>query len=162
MSLFQVALIQNPVGIDLLALVRAISFPDTTTQRTIGDAIRAEYQSNFNRQRSGAGAWPRLAPSTVADRIRNGFPGQRPILIRTGDLLSGYTDAGHGDHHEEMTQTGLGPRFEAGNKGRIAIFHARGTSRMPARPVAIFDSQSENRLFQQIERALSRIEGQYL
>lgn len=38
----------------------------------------------------GGGTWPPLAPSTVRDKIRDGYPAD--TLIRTGDLLESLTD----------------------------------------------------------------------
>lgn len=45
---------------------------------------------------TGEGRWARLKPSTVRDRIRQGFNGTRPILVRTGALYGGAREAVQG------------------------------------------------------------------
>ncbi len=45
------------------------------------------FEKNFDLEgKGGAGGWVDLADSTVAERVRKGFPGEHPILIRYGDL----------------------------------------------------------------------------
>jgi hypothetical protein len=45
---------------------------------------------------TGQGRWQRLARSTIRDRMRKGFPGPRPILVRTGALYGDARDAVRG------------------------------------------------------------------
>lgn len=48
-------------------------------------AVRAAHRANFREQTSGYGGWAALAPSTLRDRRRRGYP-PGPILTRSGAL----------------------------------------------------------------------------
>ena len=60
----------------------------------IESARKADIGQRFIDQADGTGKqWAGLAPSTVKDRIKKGFPGSSPILIRTGKLRDAAINA---------------------------------------------------------------------
>ena len=144
---------------DLERLIDKIARMGSGESRKIADGVRQAFQENFTRQGSGAGRWPGLAPSTVRDRRRLGFGGERPILVRRGNLRAGYIDRGSPDHHERIWQSPVGLTIESGSADeRIALLHERGTSRMPARSVSRLDDGQENRLTNIIDYVIDQIE----
>lgn len=147
---------------DLEKLIDRINKPGSGNTRKIADAITQGFQDNFTRQSSEAGPWARLAPSTVIDRQRNGYGGSGPILVRTGGLRAGYTQRGASDHHERIWQSATGLTIEAGSSDeRIALFHERGTSRMPARPISLLGDASESRIIDTIEYVISQVDREF-
>jgi len=52
--------------------------------------VLADIERNFDTEGSLVGGWKKLAPSTVAGRIRAGYGGEHPILQRTGALKRSF------------------------------------------------------------------------
>lgn len=151
-------LTQNRIADDLDALINRISNPGSAQRRSISSAIRERFQENFSRSASGNGAWPSLAQSTVLDRQRQGYAGNRPILVRGGRLRDSYVNGGGSDHHGAVYQSGGFTIFEEGSQSSIALFHERGTSRMPQRSVTILDDGQEQRIADVVDFAIRQIE----
>lgn len=72
-----------------------------TGEALVGNAVRRGFQENFTKQATASQRWPPLAQRTVRERISLGFPGRRPILIRTHEYESSWTQKGHQNHHEK-------------------------------------------------------------
>ena len=154
---------QNTVGDDLQRLVDRISRPGSRQTRSIADAIRAGFQDNFTSAGAASGqAWPRLAPSTVSQRRREGFAGSNPILVRTGGLRDSYVNRGGANHYESVRQQGGYTIIEAGSEHPNALFHERGTARMPRRSVSLLGDQSENRIANVVEFVLGQLANEVL
>jgi len=146
---------------DLEKLIDRINRPGSGNTRKIADAITQGFQDNFTRQSSGAGPWARLAAATITDRRRQGF-GAGPTLVRTGGLRAGYVSRGAPNHHERIWQSATGLTIEAGSADeRIALFHERGTSRMPARPISLLGESSEARIIDTIEYVLGQVDREF-
>lgn len=160
MSLIQFTLTRNSIGDDLQRLVDKIANPGNAQKRAIGDGIRQQFQANFSGRRSGNGPWASLAPSTVLDRVRKGYPGNQPILVRSGGLRDSYVNAGNPDHHSAVFSSGGYTVFEEGTNHRVAIFHERGGGRLPQRSVTLLGDQQEDRLFSIVEYVIGQIEAQ--
>lgn len=113
--------------------------PTRAEERSVANAIRAQYKRAFEGQGTIGGAkWARLAPATVKDRERRGYPGTRPILIRTGTYRRSWTDQFSPDHVQDLQVTpGGGWQLAVGSADYRAKWHEKGTTRMPARPVRI-------------------------
>lgn len=79
--------------------------------------------SNQGRATTRGRAWQPLAPKTVEQRIRLGFGGKRPILIRRGNLKRSYRSKSGKDF------------VEGENTSDIAVYHNEGTSKMPQRKI---------------------------
>ncbi len=69
--------------------------------------------------------WPPLAPATIAEKIRLGFP--TDPLVRTGRMRSHLVSRPLG--FERLSQTSV----VAGTRLERAVFHQRGTKYMPRR-----------------------------
>lgn len=145
---------------DLERLIDKISRPGNGQTRMIADGIRQRFQENFTRQGSGAGRWAPLAPATRLDRQRRGYAGSSPILVRSGDYRQSFVGRG-GDNHERIWQSTVGLTVEVGSNDRRGSWLERGTSKMPARPVTLFDDGQENALTQIIDYVVGQIESQF-
>lgn len=86
------------------------------------DANRVQFGSRGARWRT---VWPELAPSTVADKRREGFSGG--TLIRTTDLLRSLSDRPLG------MELILPHEMQAGTRVSYAGYHQFGTRHMPRR-----------------------------
>lgn len=158
--MFTLQLDKNSDFRDLDRLIDRITNMRSGQTRKIADGIRHQFQSNFTRQGSGNGAWRPLAPATVADRRRQGYAGNRPILVRRGDYRRSFVERG-GDNHERIWQSAVGLTIESGSDDPRAIFHERGTSRMPVREVVPLDDAQEDGLVRIIDFAIDQTERQF-
>jgi HK97 gp10 family phage protein len=70
--------------------------------------------------------WPKLAPSTIAEKTALGYAPPDNPLLRTGDMRDSI------EHQTEST--GDGALGIIGSNDEAAKFHEIGTSRMPPRP----------------------------
>lgn len=149
----------NPFA-DLEAFFRRLERPGNGEVRKIADAVTQGFQSNFTGERSAQGAWAQLAQSTVLDRIAQGYGGSHPILRREDDVLSSWVDRNAPDHHEQFQPQAGGWQLEVGSNNPMAAFHEKGTSRMPARPVADLTDDAENRITSVLEFIIDQIQAQ--
>ena len=115
-------------------LERLGNIPPPASRKAVADTIRQGYMENFRSESAGGVPWAPLAPSTIKDRIRRGYPGPRPKLVRTGDYRRSWTQPG-GDHVEEWHQGAGWWNVVVGSTDYRVPLHERGTGRMPARPV---------------------------
>lgn len=145
---------------DIERLIDKITRPGNGQTRMIADGIKQQHQANFTRQGSGNGSWRQLAPATVADRRRQGYAGNRPILVRRGDLRRSFVERG-GDNYERVWQSPVGLTIESGSDDPRAIFHERGTNRMPAREVVPLDDAQEQALIRLIDFVIDQTERQF-
>jgi len=91
---------------------------------------------------SGSGGWPPLAPATVQRKRGSADPRVRrnaeTILVATGALREGLTDAGDEQHVERVTRDEL----EFGTLVDYVGYHQHGTSRAPQRrPVELTETE---------------------
>lgn len=97
-----------------------------------------EIQDTFKRQ-GPREHWTALKKSTVADRIRQGYGGSHPILVRTGQMKRGF-------------RTRVGPRsFAIYNRMYYYRFHQWGTSAMVARPMVVIYEYHRRQLLKYID-----------
>ena len=145
---------------DTERLIDKITRLGNAQTRAIADGIKQQHQANFTRQGSGNGAWRPLAPATVADRRRQGYAGNRPILVRRGDYRRSFVERG-GDNHERIWQSAVGLTIESGSNDPVSELHERGTSRMPAREVVPLDDAQERALVRLIDFVIDQTEHQF-
>lgn len=79
----------------------------------------------------GGRRWKRLAKSTIRDRIRKGFPGPRPILVRTGALYGSARAAVAGTFKLSGISWDLA---KVDGEVPYAAYIQFGTPKMPRRP----------------------------
>ncbi len=143
-------LVNNPFD----DIIRSVTHPSLADREHLEAVIRATFGENFSRQASGDGAWPPLAPSTVADRLRRGF-GPGPMLVRSGRYRRSWL--GGPASTSTYAQRGDGFRLLVGSASELAPWHELGTERMPARTVATFDDRQLNSLAMTVEQMLTRL-----
>ena len=107
----------------------------------IGDVLVREFKGQFPEEgsRLERSRWQPLAPATLEDRARKGFP-PGPILTRTGTLREGFVATLGSDYvrvHNDV------PYYE---------YHQLGTPRMPQRRMIVFPE----RLKQEVVRVFTR------
>lgn len=87
--------------------------------------------------REGIPSWALLALPTVKQRIRLGFPGTHPILVRTGSLRASLTERGHPHNIEVIQKQGGNVTMILGTTDpRFGVLHAGWPARhIPARPM---------------------------
>lgn len=127
-------------------------FPDVL--RDALPEIRRAHGQNFDTEgASGRGPWAPLAPSTLRDRARLGFP-PGPILTRTGALRA-HVLAADADISQVGNLTIL--RIRPGDYvGGVAKYRylAGGTSKMPARPQVTIGPANATKVSSVIQRSL--------
>lgn len=131
------------------ALLDRLNRLSASDVKPIVDTIRAGFAENFASERAGNTPWTPLAPSTVLDRITHGFGGAHKILQRTRSYLGSFQ--GGGDHIERTLPDSNGLTIEVGSRHTLTSFHEAGTSRMPARPVAVLSQETEQHVFAELD-----------
>lgn len=124
---------------DQIEALQALRRLDDRSLEEIQFAIRAGLAENFDRERAGGQRWAALAPSTVADRIRQGYGGAHPILRRSDDLATSYLDPEHSQHVSDVQYVADLIRVKEGSGHPLARYHEQGTRHMPARPITELD-----------------------
>lgn len=100
----------------------------------VGELLQHDFAEQFAAEGGYLGAqlapkWAQLRPSTVADRMRKGYPGAHPILQRSGEMRDSLVVRGAPGNVFEATPTSI----RVGTASRIAPYHQRGTRKMDAR-----------------------------
>lgn len=138
---------------------RLLRFQDHAADMTVPlTALAADFHDLETRQfasegGSGSGGWAPLAPATVRDRIRHGFPGDHPILHRTGALEASLTDPHAAGAVERVAPDSL----FVGTNVSYARFHQTGTRRMPRRRPVEFTERDRRRWVKVLQRYI--VEG---
>lgn len=125
----------------------------------VRQAVRHGFTVNFVGEGSGGGPWAELSPYTVAERLLLGYPGEHPILYRTGDYEASFIDPGHQDHVSEVERGEVTWLFEGTahlyvgthEYGRDDSFH------VPARPVLLLDPTSEDAIGAELDALFDRL-----
>lgn len=121
-------------------LVRRLRRPNRFQLRGIEQAVRRGFSNNFSRQSVGGGAvWPALRPRTQAERRRQGFNPDTPILVRSGVYRRSWVTVGGWVMIDY--QTG-GWVFHVSSDHRYAFAHELGqrSRNLPRRAVRYLDS----------------------
>jgi len=132
--------------------------PSQFVQDEIGDAVRQGAYRSFNWQGSAGGAWLGLAQVTQLERIRLGYPGARPILVRSGSYLRTFTDRANPNHVQEMERTAGGWALIVGSRDERAPVLEFGEGPIPPRPVLLLQEVDEAHIVDEIERLFAMIE----
>jgi phage gpG-like protein len=103
----------------------------TPAWQQIADDLLGDWMWNITGEGGMYGAWAPLRPATVADRIRQGYGGDHPIMWRTGLLLRSLSAQGQPGNIVMTTPNSL----TVGSTVPYAGYQQSGTSRMVARPL---------------------------
>lgn len=120
--------------------------------------IREQFSRNFKTE-TGRTKWAGLAPSTVQDRMRRGYGGRHPILVRTGALRTHVLKT-----PAKTTTTARGaelriaPSPSVGGVRKYRMLAKGGTTptggRVPGRPMVVIDKSGAVKVSSAISRAL--------
>ena len=131
--------------------------PGQANVDAIADSVQEGFAAAFQNEGSGSGTWAALRPRTVKDRLRRGFPGEHPILVRTGLYRSRWIERGSVDHVQEFQPTQIGWFLRVGSQDYRAKWHEEGTARMPARPVRDLRDEDVDRIGRTIDWVMEQI-----
>jgi phage gpG-like protein len=129
----------------------------------VGNYLLQDFAAQFHNEGGFLGAqvgplWAQLRPATVADRMRKGYPGEHPILQRSGSLMESVTQRNAAGNVFEASNEGL----RIGTTHELAKYHQYGTKKMVARKMIglRFQTRSEIvRIFGDYIRGLIRAAG---
>lgn len=137
-------------------ILARIGSPSVGELSEVSAAIRQGFAENFAAEAVGDIApWDPLSPRTVLERIQAGFPGEHPILVRTGSYRASFIDRNASDHVEEVTATGSGFVLDVGSEDDRAEVLEFGSGKVPERPVTILSDEAEAGVFAAYDRWLA-------
>lgn len=122
----------------LIAGIDDMRKPPTASKAgdTVGKAIREQYAAQFASEGGRSGApWAQLRPRTVRDRMRQGYPGRHPILVRSGGYKDSWIERYDRAHFSQLNVTAHGWEYGEGSTDFRAAWMEHGTRYMVARPV---------------------------
>ena len=131
--------------------------PTKQQLQPVQEAIRAGFAENFDTESAGGQPWAQLALSTVIERVLLGYPGEHPILQRSGNYRSTFVDGGNAEHISDIDyQAGLTSVFE-GSANVMVEWHEDGNDKLPARPVLVMSSRAIDGIGDSVNRMISEI-----
>lgn len=140
-----------------LALVGRLS-PTNSDMAAVSEVIRRGIAENFANESAGDVApWQQLSPRTVIERINQGYPGDHPILVRSGGYRDSFTNPSAPGHVEDISVTASGFLIEVGSSDDRADILEYGLGNIPERPVTILSSVFEDEIGVAFESVLSRL-----
>lgn len=118
-------------------------------QSIAADTFRSEGAAN------AGGVWPPLAPRTNADRIRQGYPPEHPILRRSGDLERSVTSRS-GDTILVQTPT----YFAVGTAVPYVVYHQSRAprKRLPRRAVVDLTTDQRHEILRPLRQWLTGLD----
>ena len=131
---------------EFLRRVEELRQPPPEALRPIQDVIRATFAANFASESGDGQKWAALAPMTVRQRERLGYPGQHPILVRTGEYKRSFIEGEHPQHFSESEIAGGVWRVEEGSTDPRGDQLEYGDFRTPPRPVTRPGARGENEI----------------
>lgn len=142
-----VATAESRNATELMGILRRMREPDAEVSEGLGERIREGFAESFAGERAGTGkAWNPLAPSTVRERLRLGYGGAHPILVRSGAYRESFLSRGNGDHLHRLQVSAEGWTLEEGSTDYRVHWLEGGTATIPERPVTILSREAEERL----------------
>ena len=132
-------------------IVQRIQRPNPVNIDVISDTMRAIVRENFESESGDGQPWTQLARQTVEEREQQGYPGEHPILIRSGDLFESATNPNDPDHVERVEGNLAGFSVLIGTNDPRATRLNNGGGRIPARPFMTADGEQTDILATAIE-----------
>jgi hypothetical protein len=130
---------------------RLAALPEDALRPT-QEAIRASFAANFASESAGAASWAPLAPRTVRDRERLGYPGEHPILVRSGSYRRSFIDPADDEHYSRVTHEAGRTVIAEGTTDIRAGTLEFGSDRVPARPALIAGDAARQRITDALDR----------
>lgn len=127
-------------------LAEELARPPAEAIRPIQDAIRASFAANFARESGDDQKWPALALRTIRERIRLGYPGDHPILVRSGEYRRSFLEADDPAHFSRSDTAGGVWQIEEGSTDKRAGTLEYGRGPVPPRPVTLPGRSGEDRI----------------
>ncbi len=143
----------------ILAGLRRMVTPGQAEIQPIRDAIHLAFAENFDREGSGSGLWAALAERTVLERLELGYPGDHPILIRSGEYADTWINQDAPGHGSEIEAEAATWRIAEGSNDPRAPALEFGGPRLPARPVADLSDWQIEAIAADVEQVLDRLMG---
>lgn len=119
--------------------------------KDIAQMVREEQRANFAEQGRLYGGWAPLAESTKRDRVFNGYPASRPILVRTGKLKDGF-----------KVKKVTSKEAVIANDVEYAHYHQDGTTKMPQRKIVDVTSNMKGAISRRIAKHIESNINRYL
>lgn len=139
--MFKVDLDTRELGQRLNNLTRRVSRLEVPL-RKFGDYLKTETEIQFDREVDPSSArWAALAASTLREKRRLGYPSK--ILTRTGALKN------------SISYTASGKTLNFGLDSPYAIYHQKGTDKMPQRIIVGMNSARHQMLVKLIKSYMS-------
>lgn len=95
----------------------------------VGDFLPTTMKEQFDSEGGRTGGWAPLSPDYAAQKALR--YGSQPILVASGRMMRSLTTPGAGSINRKIGRDSL----EFGTSVPYAIFHQKGTSRMPQRRI---------------------------
>lgn len=136
---------------DLNQFIQNVERPSKKKIKRVADAIRWGFAENFADERAGdLGNWEPLASRTIDERISQGYPGENPILVRSGDYKESFTNQSDPDHVELLEYSSDGWDLFVGSQDeRVDILEDggwNGAGFVPPRPVLYLGADQQQLL----------------
>ena len=141
---------------EFVSLAEELANPGADAIRPIQDAIRATFAANFANERGDDRSWAPLALRTIKERIRLGYGGAHPILIRSGEYRRSFVEADDPQHVSQSEIAGGKWRIEEGSSDKRAGTLEFGSDNVPPRPVTLPGRAGEERIADVIEYLFDR------
>ena len=136
---------------EIKKIAERLQRPNPVNVDVISDTMRAIVRENFATESGDGQAWQELARSTVEERESLGYPGEHPILIRSGDLFESATNPNDSGHIERVEPDLTGFSVTIGTNDPRARKLNDGAGRIPARPFMTADSEQFDILANAVE-----------
>lgn len=152
---------------ELAAFFEGLKSPTISMRQEVGDVVRSLFGEHFDNEGSrSAFSWEGLKDRTRAERRREGYGAEHPILERSGYYKRSFTTFGAPDNFEQLITRDSGWTLELGSSDFRVTELEGGRSDMTARPVTLLDSSEEedigdtlDRLFQQAADDMGLMRG---
>jgi len=126
-------------------------------RRSVVSAVGMGFRENFETESAGGTPWQQLARSTVYERITLGFPGEHPILVRTGRYMRTWVDSSDPLNRAEWTTNAGGVELSVtSNDPRKGALSGDDVN-VPARHVHILSDNAINVLGGVIESVVKKV-----
>lgn len=129
-----------------LDLADALSAPTREDMQPIQEVIRVNFAANFASESGDDARWAPLALRTIRERISLGYPGNHPILIRSGEYRRSFVEGDHPRHFSRAEAAGGRWLIEEGSTDKRAGTLEFGYGPVPPRPVTLPGKRGEQRI----------------